>query len=181
MNNAIANYMRSRKWWIAVVFYAVIAIFLVTLTCYAIFAFKAYVYNKKISELNDKIASYSTPDEKSAEQKVSDYKKKIDDFATIIGNHKISSNIFSFIETTTLPNVWFSSFTLSESDNEIRMVGEAENMEALSKQFNVFESSKDYVQNISVLNSQSSQSGRISFILNVSLNPKIFSNNQTTP
>ncbi len=176
MNLAMVTYMRSRKWWISVVFYAVMAMLLMTVTCYGVFAFKAYVYDKKISELDDKIASYSTPEEKAAEKEVLDYKKKIDDFASVIASHKISSNIFGFIETATLPNVWFSSFTMSENDNEIRMVGEAENMEALSRQFNVLESNKEYVKDISVLNSQVSQSGRISFVLNVSLNPKIFSN-----
>lgn len=174
MNLPFAKYLTDKTWLISMLFYLVLACLITVIFAYGVFAFKTSVYNKKIAEMVEKISAYTTPEEKAQEKKVFEYKKKIDAFAAIINNHKISSNVFSFIEGFTLPNVWFSSLNMAESNNELRLVGETENMETLSKQFNVFENNKEYVKDITVLNSQVGPSGRINFILNISLEPKIF-------
>src|SRR3989344_4906122 len=80
----------------------------------------------------------------------------------------------SFIEQKTLPNVWFSNFNLSQSSSELRLSGEAEDMATLSQQFKVFEDSNDHIKNISVFNSQISSTGRVSFLMNITVLPKIF-------
>jgi hypothetical protein len=174
MNLNLANHFKERGLWIDLFWYGVMAATVIVVVCYVILEFKVYFYTNKINQLNDKIAAYSTPEEKAYEKEVFGYKKKIDDFTTLLASHRISSNIFSFIENNTLPNVWFSSFTMTSASNEIRLSGEAETMEALSRQFKIFETSKDYIKGISVLNSQVSSAGRINFILNVTLDPKIF-------
>ena len=112
--------------------------------------------------------------QKSYADKVSIYKQKIDDFASIINSHKISSNVFSFIEEKTLPNVWFSSFNMAQGTNEMRVSGEAESLATLSRQVNFFEGSQDYIKGISVLSSQVDETGRVKFLINLLLNPKIF-------
>ena len=110
------------------------------------------------------------------EKKVLDYKKKIDDFSVIVRNHSISSNIFSFLEESILPDVWFSNFDMSQSNNRIQLAGESKDMKTFSRQIQVFEKSQDYVKdiNISVLDSQVNEEGRVRFVLSFSLDPKIF-------
>src|SRR3989344_5515805 len=82
--------------------------------------------------------------------------------------------IFTFIEENTLPTVWFSNFSMSESSNDLRLSGESNNMETLSHQISILENNKDYVSNINILNSQVGTGGTIRFVLNASLNPEIF-------
>ena len=154
--------------------YFVSALLVATLFCYVLFFFKVYWQNQQVNIIDQKIAAYGTPQQKAHEKQVFDYKKKIDDFAGILVSHKISLKIFNFIEEKTLPNVWFSSFDVSQAANEIRLLGEAENMETLSRQISFFENS-DNVNTITVLNSQINNTGKIQFTLVVSLNPKLFS------
>lgn len=174
MNLTIPSYLKNRDWWIEGLFYLVLSALLVVVFFYGTVAIKVYFYGKKLDELNDKIAAYSSPQEKSYEKEVFSYKAKIEDFTAIVASHKISSNVFAFVEDNTLANVWFSSFSMSEISNEMRLTGEAESMEVLSRQFEIFENSKDYVKSISVFNSQMESSGRVVFVLNVFLDPNIF-------
>lgn len=160
--------------WMNAIFYFACVLLIVTIFCYCIFAFKVYLQSQKINELDKKLAVYGTDQQKESEKKVLDYKKKIDDFTTIINSHKISLNVFSFIEEKTLPDIWFSSINVSEVKDEINLSGESKNMETLSRQIKTFEESKDYIKDINVLNSQVEQQGKIIFTLNLSLNPNIF-------
>ncbi len=160
--------------WIDVIFYSVFALLIATVLCYGFFAFRVYFQNQQINELDKKILAYNTVQQKAYEKEVLDYKKKIDDYAIIINSHKISSNVFNFIEKKTLPNVWFSNLNVSEVANEIDLSGESENMKALSSQVQIFEESKDYIKNITVLDSHIAEHGKINFNLRLSLDPKIF-------
>ena len=159
---------------ITVVFYVFFALLILAIFSYGVFWVKAYMESQQIAAIDKKIAVYGSSTQKDHEKEVFDYKKKIDDFAALLASHKMSSNIFTFIESTAQPNVWFSGFTMSESTNEIRLAGEAQDMATLSKQFAVFENSKQQVNDITVLNSQVAPSGRVDFVLNISLNPDIF-------
>lgn len=142
---------------------------------YSLFYLKVSIQKQKIDEVSKKISMYPSEQQKVEEQKIFYYKKKIDDFSSIINSHKISSNIFNFIEKDTLPNIRFSSFSLSESTNEIKLTGETDNMETLSRQFQIFENDKDYVKNINVVDSKTNNKGTVEFTLNVVLDTKVFS------
>lgn len=174
MNIAVPENLKDRNLWIDVFLYAVLIILAAVIFCYGVLEFKIYFYNTKIKELDDKIAAYSTPEEKAHEAKVLEYKKKLDDFSTIMANHKLSSNIFDFIEKNTLPNVWFSNFSMTGSSGEVRVSGEAKDMETVSRQFRVFETSKEYIKMVTVLNTQVGNDDKVSFILNIILEPNIF-------
>ena len=161
--------------WMDPVFYAAFGLLLIAIFCYLLFTVKIYVQHQKISKLEEKMLAYGTEQEKANEKKVLDYKRKIEEFNILVDNHKISSNIFSFIEQKTLPKVWFSSFDVSEVQNKVRLSGESENMEILSHQVHIFEDSKDYINAVDVLNSQVSGNGKTTFTLELSLHPALFS------
>ena len=159
-----------------VVFYLVTAFFVAIIFSYPLLSFKVYLQNKEINKL-DNIMSFDETQQKTNEMKVLDYKKKIDDYTLIINNHRISSNIFVFIEEKTLSNVWFSNFAMSQFANEVKLSGEAENIVALSLQVEAFEKSEDYVRDVAVLESQESDSGRVQFALSLYLTPEVFNYN----
>lgn len=161
--------------WVGWAFYISVGIMGVILICYVIFSIKVYLQEKAVSELNKKIAVYGSQDQKAIEKQVMDFKKQLKDFSGVIANHKISSNVFAFIEQKTLPKIWFSSFDLSETTNDIRLSGTAESMEVLSQQVLAFEKSTDYVKHISIMDSQVDIAGKISFLISLSFDPNIFS------
>ena len=171
-----SNQLKDKKsLWTDIAFYFSLALLIAVIFCYAIFSFKVYLQDQNLNEINRRIIAYSTDEQRAAEKDVFDYKKKIDAFATIIQNNKISSHVFSFIEKNTMSNVWFSDFDMSQSNGDIKLSGQSENMEMLSLQIQIFEKNEDYIKNISVLNLQTDSAGKVRFILNLSLNPKIFS------
>jgi hypothetical protein len=171
----LSDQFKNTSWWLETVFYAFWTVLIVVVFSYGIFTAKVWLQEKRMGQVDAKLAQYGSEEQKEIERKVFGYKKKIDDFNFIVNNYKISSNIFSFIEENTLGNVWFNNFSMSQSSNEIRLSGEAENMEALSRQSSIFEASDKYVKNIVVLNSQVGPNGKIKFIINLSLELAIFS------
>lgn len=164
----------NQSQWVTIGYYLSVALVIVTVFCYVIFSFKVYLQNQQIDDINQKILSSTSGKNKLDEQRVTTYKKKLDDFASIINNHRISLNIFDFIESKTLPDVWFSGFNVAEAAGTINFSGTAKNMEALSAQMKVFETSRDAITNIGLLSSQSAADGKVTFTLSISFNPSIF-------
>ncbi len=164
----------SQGRWIQPLLYLALALLIAASVCYAIFAFKIYLQNTKISELNSQLALYGSPSEKLSESKFLDYKKKIDYFNSIIKNHKTSSGAFNFLEQKTLPNIWYSGISILELKNEITLTGEAATMEALSRQVKLFEESAGDIKNVSILSSKMGDQGRTQFSLTLSVYPKMF-------
>lgn len=164
----------AKEKWLNIAFWVTVVLLVFAAFCYGVFWFKASLLSQALVKVNEQALLYGTQSEKAAEQNVLDTQKKLGDFAAILGNQKIASNVFAFIEKNTLPNVWYSTFNISAVSNELRLSGEADTMATLSQQFKLFEDSKDYVKAISVFNSQISSSGRISFLMNITVTPKIF-------
>ncbi|MDO8530201.1 MAG: hypothetical protein Q7S10_02235 [bacterium] len=170
----LSNLTAKKTWWMDILFYFVVSVLIAAVFCYLIFVLKIYLQKQKMAGIESNIAVYGSEEQKAYEKKILDYKKMVDDFASILGKHKISSNLFNFIEDHTLPSVWFSNFDMAHSTSEIRLLGEAENMLVLSNQVKILEENKEYIKSINVLNSQVGAGGKINFILNVSLEPKVF-------
>ena len=181
MDFKILHLLKNRdSLWINIIFYLLCALLTIVVFTYFIIMFKVSIQNKEIIGLGNKITNYGVGQEKAYEKKVLDYKKKIDDYSVIINRRKISLNLFSFIEEKTLSNVWFSNFSMLQSTNQIKLSGEAEDMEILGRQIQAFERSQDYIKNIDVLYSTVEPSGKIKFTLNLSLNPKVFTYKSTS-
>ncbi len=176
--NFLQQLKDKKSLWISVTFYFFCALLIIVFFTYFIIVFKVYLQNKEINELDSRIATYGLSQQKIYEKRVLDYKKKINDYSFIISNQKISSNVFAFIEARTLPNVWFSSFNMSKSTNEIKLSGESENMETLGRQVRVFEKSNDYISSINVSSLEIQTTGKTNFILSFYLKPEIFSYSQ---
>lgn len=174
MESVSLSKTKSKFWWLDIILYIVLAFLALSVFCYLIFVARVFLQNRNMSELERRIAAFSTEEVKFFEKEVSDYKKKIDDFALIINNHEISSNVFSLIEQNTLLNVWFGSFDMSQSSDEVKLSGQAENMATLSRQVQIFEKGNDYIKDITVLSSQIDSAGKVFFNLAMLLDPKVF-------
>jgi hypothetical protein len=174
MDFGIIYQLRTKKfWWIDTIFYFVVALLLATIICYLIFTTKISFQEKRLKDLENSMANVGTAQQKELESKVLDYQKKIDNFAILLQNHKIPTNIPDFLEKTTLPNVWFYTFLITAKISGIQLSGEAENMPTLSRQISIFEGN-ELVKTISDLSSEITSSGRVRFSVNLSFDPNIF-------
>src|SRR5258706_8096404 len=99
------QFKNNRSQWVNYAFYIASILLIATVFFYGIFTFKVYFQNQKIDELNRSMLIYGTNEQKASEKKALDYKRKIDDFTTLINNHKVSLNVFNFLEEKTLSNV----------------------------------------------------------------------------
>ena len=175
MNFNLVEQLRNHRVGVMnIIFYFLCALLVAIIICYIIFTYKIAGINRSASSLDEKMLIYASVQQKEAENEVLSYKKRVDDFTGLIDNHRISSNVFAFVEQKTLSKVWYVSFNVSETKKEINLLGEAENMEIFSNQVKAFETSKDYINSIAVLNSKTTAQGRVRFTLSLSLKSEIF-------
>ena len=169
----IGKLKENKLWWVDVVFYFVISSLIATILCYLIFNAKIYFQKIKIEDFKISLATVGTDEQKVMEKQVFDYQKKINDYTPLIQNHRIISNVLAYLEKNTLPNVWFSRFSMGGKDADIILSGETESAETFSRQISVFEASK-YLSKITVLGSTLGDKNRSDFNLILSLDPRIF-------
>ena len=171
---SIFNKLRENKlWWVDVVFYFIISSLIATIFCYLIFVAKIYSQKASIKDFDVSLTTVGTDEQKEMEKQIFKDQEKIKDYAPLVEDHRISSNIFTFLEQNTLPSVWFSRFSMGGRDANITLSGEAESVEIFSRQVSVFEES-EYLTKITVLGSTLGEQNKTDFNLVLSLDPKIF-------
>ena len=174
MDLSILYQLKNKKvWWLDTVFYFFVALLLATVFCFFIFSFKISLQEKTMKDLDEKIANVGTAQQKELENQVATYQKKIDNFATILTNHKIPTNVLGLLEKITLPNVWFYTFAMSSQTSSIQLAGEAESTTALTRQISIFDGNI-FIKEITGMSSETAETGRIKFSLTLSINPDIF-------
>jgi hypothetical protein len=131
--------------------------------------------NEDIKTESANLATTVTAQQKDYENFVIAYQKKINDFNNLFKNHEFVSNVFAFMQTQTMPDIWFKQFNLDEKTSTVQLSGEAENMDVFSRQVAVFEQNK-YVKSLGNLSSSiGTTSSKIEFNLNLTLDQSIFS------
>ncbi len=158
------------------IFYFVISLLIATLFCWLIFLVKNNMVKSDIKKEAVKLQGVGTNQQKEYEQIVIGYQKKIGDFAGLLKSHEFASNVFAFMEKQTMPNIWFKQFGLDEKNNGVQLSGEADSMDAFSRQVTVLESesNKKYIKNIGNLNTSLGDSARIQFSMDIMLDQSIF-------
>jgi len=155
------------------VLYFITAVFLALIICYFIFSIKISLQQKEIKKIEEQIVTTVGAEQKTAEDEVFKYQKKIGDFSSLLDSHKLSSNLFEFFQRSTYPKVWYSDFNVNPKEGEVRLVGDTDDLVVLARQIAVFEES-EFVKEITALNFGLSPEGKINFNLGLSLDPKIF-------
>lgn len=170
---SIFNKLRENKlWWVDVVFYFIISSLIAIIICYFIFVAKIYSQKISIKNFEESLATVGTDEQKEMEKQIFEKQKKINDYIPLLEDHRISSNIFAFLEQNTLPTIWFSRFSMGGKDANVTLSGEAESVEVFSRQISIFEEN-EYLTKISVLGSTIGEQNRINFNLVISLDPEI--------
>ncbi len=170
----IISQLKNQKfWWMDVIFYFTASLLVATLLCYLIFVLKIAAQKIEIRQIEESLETVGTDQQKQHEQEVILLQKKISDFAQLFKNHGFSSQAFVFMEGQTLQDVWFKKFDLSAEESAIKLSGETENNETLGREVASLEKNEN-VAKIYSFSSTLDESARVSFSMNLSLYPKLF-------
>jgi len=174
-NDLLHRVEDDQSGWVVGFWYGAWILLVVVVFAYSVFLAKTYLENQQLSAVSLKVMGLTASQQTDYENEIVAYKKKMDDFSVIVAHRKISLPVFNFIEQKTLPNVWFSNFNVSDIENNITLVGQAQTMEVLSYQVNAFEADKDNVVSVDVLNAETSDNQKVNFTMSLVLSPKVFS------
>lgn len=103
---------------------------------YFVFSFK------KISQELEEKNIVVIPLEKAIAEKEMELEpisQKMDDFNELLARHKKTIDIFTFLERTSLPTIWFSDFTLSSETGKVSLSVQADSLTTLEHQINILE------------------------------------------
>ena len=172
--SAIFQIRSKRFWWMDVIFYFVISLLISSIFCYLIFLDKDNMLRDQIKQQDLELHKVGTESQKAQEKEVIGYQKKINDFTNLLKNHEFASNVFAFMQSQTMSNVWFKQFSLDEKNSAVQLSGESDDVDSFSRQVATFEKNQ-YVKSIGTLNSSLGGSAKIEFNINLVLDQKIFS------
>ncbi|MGC9046637.1 MAG: hypothetical protein ACP5IC_00750 [Minisyncoccia bacterium] len=123
-------------------------------------------YDKQLNNLSTQINS-------SAQNDFKNFYSQLVNLQNVLNNHKFASGVFSFLEGTTLPNIYYNNATIDVNDGKINLNGIAKDFVSLIQQLQYFESRSEI--NKTVLNSFSVGSNQtINFSLTLYIQSSVF-------
>lgn len=132
------------------------------------------VYKEELSFLIEKQKSLvKTAEEKALEDSLLGYQNKIDVFKKAFERHKNVLNVFSFIEKTCHPKVYFSNISYDAGTGQTSLEGSAADFMTVSQQVIIFKQQKDVVKKVSLASLSPSEKGDVSFSLVLNVDPNI--------
>jgi hypothetical protein len=107
-------------------------------------------------------------------QALSDIKARIDAGEKLFNNHLAASLFFSFLQSVTLRNVYFRTFSFNGSSEgvSVNAFGVAPSYAAVSFQSDILEKA-DFIQNLSFSNINLNESGEVVFAVEIELDPEV--------
>lgn len=165
--------------WQNILFYFSIGLVLSILAAYGVlyhFTGRADDDAKKIEEA---IQQGKTPQILSLEDQMQSFKDRVDDFASLIVNHKFSSNFFGnfelktgILERDTHPRVSFTEMNLDTTTNTATLSGVTENLEVVGQQVSLFQND-EMVESVRLSKVDINKDGKIEFTLNLTIKPAL--------
>ena len=107
------------------------------------------------------------------QEKLLSLNQEIEDFGSLISNHRNILDIFEFLEKNSLPNVWFSDFNFSAEEGEVSVSGKTDNLTILEQQAFVLKQ-QSVVKNLDITKVSINKEGGIDFTLTINFDPVIF-------
>jgi hypothetical protein len=127
----------------------------------------------RLQDIEKALAQTKSPQVLSLEKEILSYQQKIKKFFPLLQAHVLTSKTFEFLEKNTHPKVFFSKINLNSKDSTVILFGQTDSFFTLGQQLLIFEK-ESLVENLNLSEVSIGKEGRAWFILNLSLNPKIF-------
>jgi hypothetical protein len=158
--------------WLNVTFYISLALLVAAIAGF--FILNSVVSGKQatLQDLNAILVSKKTPENTALESEILNYERKFKDFSILIGNHLEVSDIFSLVEESRHPQVWFSQFTLTPEEKTANLSGKAQNFEVLGQQMLLLRE-KEFIEDVSLGSAAINKEGKIDFSLVLNLSEEL--------
>jgi len=158
--------------WQNILLYISIIVFVFAVAVFFILNYYVKKGESALSEAEDKLIKAKGP-QVELEKEILNFQKKINDFGTLVSQHKRSSNFFEFLETLCHPDVFFHSIDLIVRTNKVSLLGKTKNFETLEQQILIFKNEVK-IKNVELMSLGRGEEGGIEFKLEASLDPLIF-------
>jgi hypothetical protein len=146
-------------------------VFLIFLISYFVLYFNQKKLNRELSEIEK--ALQKSPAQESLEKELENWQKKINDFGLLLSRHKFTTNLFDYLEKSTLPRVNYSKFRLDPEKGVLVLSGQTDNFETLGQQILIFKN-QGFIKNLNLTEISIAEKGKINFEFQLILDPKIF-------
>jgi hypothetical protein len=165
--------------WQNILFYFSIGLVLSILASYGVLYYFAKKASEEAAQIEEAIQKAMTPQILSLENQLKSFKEIIDDFSSLLTNHKSSSNFFGslksktgILEKDTHPKVSFSEMTFNVAENTVTLSGVTENLETIGQQVALFKNEK-MVRGVKLSKADINKDGKIEFTLDISIAPEL--------
>jgi len=137
------------------------------------FFYIGYLVNQKNSRLTDiseEAAKIKTEEQKKLENNVFSTRRKINDFAKIIDQRKVSTGFFKRFEELILPEIYFSQCKLDLAQTTAELSGHAKTFQSLGQQLAIFEKAEDAITSVVVQKTGINDEGGVDFSVTIGVN-----------
>lgn len=159
--------------WPKILFYLSLALLIGAILGYFVLDYFEKRASLTLEDLEERLQELSTSEEKVLEEEVLLYQKQINDFSTLLEEHKIASNSFEFLEKITHPRLWFNDFSLNLETYQMTVIGSAPDFPTLGQQLIIFQKEKS-IKEVNLTDISLGEEGKVSFGFDLSLDPQIF-------
>lgn len=162
---------------IAIGYYLSVSLFIGVLLAYFSFYLFENNLNKRLGELSNLIAQKETREAKDLENRIFDFKDKLEDFAKLLEARKKSSQFFAFFGPLSHKRAFFSRLDLDIGGSKAELRGQTESLKTFREQMLIFAQENLIKEtDLSALSIErgADNKGGVTFGLNLLLNPQIF-------
>lgn len=156
-------------------FYCSVFCLVLVFALYFWFVVKSSAAREDIQSLKDAGAALLTKESRKAEKELVAVSKRIDDFAKIFEEHKLTSVFFQFLEESVHPKVQLLTLSLNPESLKVSFTAKAATIRAVGEQLLWLQQS-ELVEEIILTGPSLDDEGAVSFGLALILKPEVFSN-----
>lgn len=160
--------------WVTILLVADIIVLLALGGTYFYFYQSSEKTETQIKEVEEKLVK--TPEERSREDNLAKTSQRISSFEEVLKGHKKTSQLFSFLEGISHPNVWFTEFDFQSEKNLISLKGRASSFSVVGEQVAVLKNN-DLVKEIKLEQLSMGEEGEggaeVDFALRLTFKPEV--------
>ncbi|GEM_PF-1946565 len=166
---------RSTSLFIEILFYLSIILLIGVIFSFFMFNYLEKNTEEEVKNTEEEIKKITNTEMERLESKLNFVKKRTDNFKKILDAKRIVSEAIPFLEKICHPQVYFSSATIGESEeNKIEVLGKANSYKVLEQQLMVLRK-ENKVQQFNSEKISKSKEGGVAFELTIFTNSDLFS------
>lgn len=141
-------------------------------------AFGLYYYNgeqqKTLEKLNSQFQTLRAGFPLAQEKEIALFEKKLNTLKKLLNNHVYFSQVLTFLEQNTHPQVYYTNLEFSLEKNSLTLEGTAKNQQVLSEAVNGFVNDSKDIQVVILRDMKTNTDNTVQFHLELILQPKVF-------